>query len=153
MKTLPSLHSAGGCCPAPLLHPLSPGVKGACPHCAVAADHFCLQLDSYTYTHSAVPEAAEPWPALPHNHFALVSPALLTLFCSLPSSVLQAEPSQIPDPRHVWSRHSLPITDMCCGFGGPLARAATASLDQTAKVRLGPVWTNKYPRGVHAPEG
>lgn len=54
-----------------------------------------------------------------------------------PRSVLQAEPSQIPDPRHVWSRHSLPITDLCCGFGGPLARAATASLDQTAKVRLG----------------
>lgn len=53
-----------------------------------------------------------------------------------PHSVLQAEPSQIPDPRHVWSRHSLPITDLCCGFGGPLARAATASLDQTAKVRL-----------------
>ncbi|NWT04708.1 WDR18 protein, partial [Mionectes macconnelli] len=49
-------------------------------------------------------------------------------------SVLQAEPSQIPDPRHVWSRHSLPITDLCCGFGGPLARAATASLDQTAKL-------------------
>ncbi|KFV10717.1 WD repeat-containing protein 18, partial [Tauraco erythrolophus] len=48
--------------------------------------------------------------------------------------VLQAEPSQIPDPRHVWSRHSLPITDLCCGFGGPLARAATASLDQTAKL-------------------
>ncbi|XP_053228735.1 WD repeat-containing protein 18 isoform X1 [Podarcis raffonei] len=49
-------------------------------------------------------------------------------------SVLQAENSQSPEPRHVWSRHSLPITDLCCGMGGPMARAATASLDQTAKL-------------------
>uniref|UniRef100_A0A8C8RMV9 WD repeat-containing protein 18 n=1 Tax=Pelusios castaneus TaxID=367368 RepID=A0A8C8RMV9_9SAUR len=49
-------------------------------------------------------------------------------------STLQAEPSEIPDPRHVWSRHSLPITDLCCGFGGPLARVATSSLDQTVKL-------------------
>lgn len=80
---------------------------------------------------------------------ALASPAWLLLLGRTESplgppshSVLQAEPSQIPDPRHVWSRHSLPITDMCCGFGGPLARAATASLDQTAKVRLGSEQTN-----------
>ncbi|XP_032992477.1 WD repeat-containing protein 18-like, partial [Lacerta agilis] len=49
-------------------------------------------------------------------------------------SVLQAENAQSPEPRHVWSRHSLPITDLCCGMGGPMARAATASLDQTAKL-------------------
>lgn len=57
-------------------------------------------------------------------------------------SVLQVDPSRIPAPRHVWSQHTLPITDLHCGFGGPLARVATASLDQTVKVappRLGAV--------------
>ncbi|XP_028907491.1 WD repeat-containing protein 18 [Ornithorhynchus anatinus] len=49
-------------------------------------------------------------------------------------SVLQVEHSRSPDPRHVWSRHALPITDLHCGFGGPMARAATASLDQTVKL-------------------
>jgi hypothetical protein len=49
-------------------------------------------------------------------------------------SVLQMDPSRILAPRHVWSRHTLPITDLHCGFGGPLARVATASLDQTVKV-------------------
>ncbi|XP_042694188.1 WD repeat-containing protein 18 isoform X2 [Centrocercus urophasianus] len=67
------------------------------------------------------------------SHFLSGAKDCLALVWNL-YSVLQAEPSQIPDPRHVWSRHSLPITDMCCGFGGPLARAATASLDQTAKL-------------------
>ncbi|KAK2510041.1 hypothetical protein MC885_018425 [Smutsia gigantea] len=50
------------------------------------------------------------------------------------SSVLQADPSRTPAPRHVWSHHTLPITDLHCGFGGPLARVATASLDQTVKL-------------------
>ncbi|KAK2541926.1 Wdr18 [Columba livia] len=67
------------------------------------------------------------------SHFLSGAKDCLALVWNL-CSVLQAEPSQIPDPRHVWSRHSLPITDLCCGFGGPLARAATASLDQTAKL-------------------
>ncbi|XP_020669942.2 WD repeat-containing protein 18 [Pogona vitticeps] len=49
-------------------------------------------------------------------------------------SVLQADLVQNAEPRHVWSRHSLPITDLCCGVGGPTARVATASLDQTAKL-------------------
>lgn len=51
-----------------------------------------------------------------------------------PHSVLQVDPSRTPAPRHVWSRHTLPITDLHCGFGGPLARVATSSLDQTVKV-------------------
>ncbi|NXE66911.1 WDR18 protein, partial [Calcarius ornatus] len=67
------------------------------------------------------------------SHFLSGAKDCLALVWNL-YNVLQAEPSQIPDPRHVWSRHSLPITDLCCGFGGPLARAATASLDQTAKL-------------------
>ncbi|XP_053558793.1 WD repeat-containing protein 18 [Bombina bombina] len=49
-------------------------------------------------------------------------------------SVLQAETSRGPEPRHVWSRHSLPITDLQCGIGGPQARAVTSSLDQTVKL-------------------
>lgn len=53
--------------------------------------------------------------------------------CPWPS-VLQADPSRILAPRHVWSQHTLPITDLHCGFGGPMARVATASLDQTVKV-------------------
>lgn len=55
-----------------------------------------------------------------------------------PPSVLQADPSRIPAPRHVWSHHTLPITDLHCGFGGPLARVATSSLDQTVKVQAPP---------------
>ncbi|OCU00478.1 WD repeat-containing protein 18 isoform X2 [Xenopus laevis] len=49
-------------------------------------------------------------------------------------SVLQVETSRGPEPRYVWSRHSLPITDVQCGIGGPQARVATSSLDQTIKL-------------------
>lgn len=37
--------------------------------------------------------------------------------------------------RHTWSDHSLPVTDVYCGSGGCRCRVATASLDQTCKVR------------------
>uniref|UniRef100_A0A7M4G0P2 WD repeat-containing protein 18 n=1 Tax=Crocodylus porosus TaxID=8502 RepID=A0A7M4G0P2_CROPO len=67
------------------------------------------------------------------SHFLSGAKDCLALVWNL-YSVLQVESTQIPDPRHVWSRHTLPITDLCCGFGGPLARAATASLDQTVKL-------------------
>lgn len=53
---------------------------------------------------------------------------------SAPHSVLQVDPARIPAPRHVWSCHTLPVTDLHCGCGGPLARVATSSLDQTVKV-------------------
>ncbi|XP_014344044.1 WD repeat-containing protein 18 [Latimeria chalumnae] len=49
-------------------------------------------------------------------------------------SVFQVELSKMPEPRHIWSRHTLPVTDIYCGFGGPLARVVTASLDQTIKL-------------------
>ncbi len=52
-------------------------------------------------------------------------------------SVIQLDSSQTPEPRHILSRHSLPITDLHCGLMGAQARVATASLDQTVKVRLG----------------
>uniref|UniRef100_A0A8C6QLD1 WD repeat-containing protein 18 n=1 Tax=Nannospalax galili TaxID=1026970 RepID=A0A8C6QLD1_NANGA len=67
------------------------------------------------------------------SHFISGGKDCLVLAWSL-CSVLQADPSRILAPRHVWSRHTLPITDLHCGFGGPLARVATASLDQTIKL-------------------
>ncbi|XP_036597378.1 WD repeat-containing protein 18 [Trichosurus vulpecula] len=67
------------------------------------------------------------------SHFLSGGKDCLALVWSL-HSVLQVEQSKVPDPRHVWSQHTLPITDLHCGFGGPLARAATASLDQTVKL-------------------
>ena len=38
--------------------------------------------------------------------------------------------------RHVWSDHSLSVMDIHCGSGGLRCRVATASLDQTCKVRI-----------------
>ncbi|XP_063476089.1 WD repeat-containing protein 18 isoform X1 [Symphalangus syndactylus] len=67
------------------------------------------------------------------SHFISGGKDCLVLAWSL-CSVLQADPSRIPAPRHVWSHHTLPITDLHCGFGGPLARVATSSLDQTVKL-------------------
>ncbi|XP_015420110.1 PREDICTED: WD repeat-containing protein 18 isoform X1 [Myotis davidii] len=66
------------------------------------------------------------------SHFLSGGKDCLVLVWSL-CSVLQVDSSRTPAPRHVWSHHTLPITDMHCGFGGPLARVATASLDQTVK--------------------
>ncbi|XP_035887994.1 WD repeat-containing protein 18 isoform X2 [Phyllostomus discolor] len=66
------------------------------------------------------------------SHFLSGGKDCLVLVWSL-CSVLQMDSSRTPAPRHVWSRHTLPITDLHCGFGGPLARVATASLDQTVK--------------------
>ncbi|XP_036898215.1 WD repeat-containing protein 18 isoform X3 [Sturnira hondurensis] len=66
------------------------------------------------------------------SHFLSGGKDCLVLVWSL-CSVLQMDSSRTPSPRHVWSRHTLPITDLHCGFGGPLARVATASLDQTVK--------------------
>ncbi|XP_063085294.1 WD repeat-containing protein 18 [Cavia porcellus] len=67
------------------------------------------------------------------SHFISGSKDCLALAWSL-CSVLQVDPSRIPAPRHVWSHHTLPVTDVHCGIGGPLARVATASLDQTIKL-------------------
>ncbi|RXM95535.1 WD repeat-containing protein 18 [Acipenser ruthenus] len=66
------------------------------------------------------------------SHFISGGKDNLALVWSI-CSVLQADPSQTPEPRHVWARHSLPITDIHCGLMGPQARVATASLDQTVK--------------------
>ncbi|CAL8270369.1 unnamed protein product [Arctogadus glacialis] len=49
-------------------------------------------------------------------------------------SVVQLDQGCSPEPLHVLSRHSLPVTDLHCGLMGPQARLATASLDQTVKL-------------------
>ncbi|EDL89363.1 rCG29171, isoform CRA_b, partial [Rattus norvegicus] len=76
------------------------------------------------------------------SHFVSAGKDCLVLAWSL-CSVLQADPSRILAPRHVWSQHTLPITDLHCGFGGPMARVATASLDQTMKV-ASPAWIHEF---------
>ena len=48
--------------------------------------------------------------------------------------VLDLNNSMPAEPRFSWSNHSLPVTDICVGHGGILARVATVSLDQTCKV-------------------
>ncbi|KAM6938378.1 WD repeat-containing protein 18 isoform 1-T2 [Lycodopsis pacificus] len=67
------------------------------------------------------------------SHFVSGGKDNLALVWSL-SSVIQLDLSHTPEPRHVLSRHSLPITDLHCGLMGAQARVATASLDQTVKV-------------------
>ncbi|XP_075993620.1 WD repeat-containing protein 18 [Genypterus blacodes] len=67
------------------------------------------------------------------SHFVSGGKDNLAMVWSL-ASVVQLDLSHAPEPRHVLSRHSLPITDLHCGLMGPQARVATASLDQTVKV-------------------
>ncbi|MBN3284727.1 WDR18 protein, partial [Polyodon spathula] len=81
------------------------------------------------------------------SHFISGGKDNLALVWSI-CSVLQEDPSQTPEPRHVWARHSLPITDIHCGLMGPQARVATASLDQTVKVVHRKVWAQDEARLV-----
>ncbi|TKS75248.1 WD repeat-containing protein 18 [Collichthys lucidus] len=67
------------------------------------------------------------------SHFVSGGKDNLALVWSL-SSVIQLDLSHTPEPRHVLSHHSLPITDLHSGLMGAQARVATASLDQTVKV-------------------
>ncbi|XP_070765382.1 WD repeat-containing protein 18 isoform X2 [Enoplosus armatus] len=67
------------------------------------------------------------------SHFVSGGKDNLGLVWSL-SSVIQLDLSHTPEPRHILSRHSLPITDLQCGLMGAQARVATASLDQTVMV-------------------
>ncbi|XP_035516980.1 WD repeat-containing protein 18-like [Morone saxatilis] len=67
------------------------------------------------------------------SHFVSGGKDNLALVWSL-FSVIQLDLSHTPEPRHILSRHSLPITDLHCGMMGAQARVATASLDQTVKV-------------------
>lgn len=45
-----------------------------------------------------------------------------------------SNPSYRAEPDHVWSHHSLPVTDLYVGAGGNRARVVSSSLDQTCKV-------------------
>ncbi|XP_062280880.1 WD repeat-containing protein 18-like [Scomber scombrus] len=67
------------------------------------------------------------------SHFVSGAKDNLALVWSL-CSVIQLDLNQTAEPRHILSRHSLPITDLHCGLMGAQARVATASLDQTVKV-------------------
>ncbi|XP_047666195.1 WD repeat-containing protein 18 isoform X2 [Tachysurus fulvidraco] len=67
------------------------------------------------------------------SHFVSGGKDNLALVWNL-ASIIQLDSSRTPEPRHVFSRHSLPITDIHCGLMGPQARVATASLDQTVKL-------------------
>uniref|UniRef100_A0A3B5QC64 WD repeat-containing protein 18 n=1 Tax=Xiphophorus maculatus TaxID=8083 RepID=A0A3B5QC64_XIPMA len=67
------------------------------------------------------------------SHFVSAGKDNLALVWNV-CSVVQMDLSHSPEPRHVLSRHSLPITDLHCGHMGAQARVATSSLDQTAKV-------------------
>ncbi|XP_029957748.1 WD repeat-containing protein 18 [Salarias fasciatus] len=67
------------------------------------------------------------------SHFVSGAKDNLVLVWGL-SSVIQLDLSPAPEPRHVLSRHSLPITDLQCGMMGAQGRIATASLDQTVKL-------------------
>ncbi|KAG7218863.1 hypothetical protein INR49_019449 [Caranx melampygus] len=69
------------------------------------------------------------------SHFVSGGKDNLALVWSL-CSVIQLDLSHTPEPRHVLSRHSLPVTDLHCGLMGAQARVATASLDQTVKLLL-----------------
>ena len=51
------------------------------------------------------------------------------------SSINASTGSRSSLTRHVWSDHSLSVMDIHCGSGGLRCRVATASLDQTCKVR------------------
>ncbi|XP_062306803.1 WD repeat-containing protein 18 [Osmerus eperlanus] len=67
------------------------------------------------------------------SHFISGGKDNLALVWSL-ASVVQLDQSHTPEPRHILTRHTLPITDIHCGLMGPQARVATASLDQTVKL-------------------
>ncbi|KAF5909961.1 WD repeat-containing protein 18, partial [Clarias magur] len=67
------------------------------------------------------------------SHFVSGGKDNLALVWNL-ASVVQLDSSRTPEPRHVLSRHTLPITDVHCGLMGAQARVATASLDQTVKL-------------------
>lgn len=70
------------------------------------------------------------------------SPAVATVFKPpppsppLPLSLTRHEQIETAPPaaEHVWSGHSLPVTDVHCGLGGMRARVYTCSDDRTCKV-------------------
>ncbi|XP_041359001.1 WD repeat-containing protein 18-like [Gigantopelta aegis] len=69
------------------------------------------------------------------SHFISAAADNLIIVWSLTSVVsLSAYSTGQSDPRHVWSSHSLPITDLHVGAGGVRARVISSSLDHTCKL-------------------
>lgn len=88
--------------------------------------------------------AHRPGPATPTT--SPPSPPPPPLVLCLSCSVVQLDLGHAPEPRHVLSRHTLPITDLHCGLMGAQARVATSSLDQTVKVTLNTCSTSSCSR-------
>ncbi len=56
-------------------------------------------------------------------------------------------------PFRSWSKHSLPVTGLYCGYGGPSCRIVSCSLDHTVQVyelaiEIGPVCSLRTPSGL-----
>ncbi|CAH1772552.1 unnamed protein product [Owenia fusiformis] len=68
------------------------------------------------------------------SHFISAGDDNLVLVWSLPDVLNQQSNGQSVEPKHVWMKHSLPVTDVCVGCGGPQTRVATVSLDHTCKL-------------------
>ena len=67
--------------------------------------------------------------------YSLLSEAYISSGLQLPVDVqglLSKASSTIT--QHVWSNHSLPVTDIFCSVGGLRSRVVTVSLDQTCRV-------------------
>ncbi|XP_013403336.1 WD repeat-containing protein 18 [Lingula anatina] len=67
------------------------------------------------------------------SHFISAGEDHLVLVWNLASVLADVQGKKV-DPVHVWSAHSLPVTDVHIGCGGCRARVATASLDHTVKL-------------------
>ncbi|KAJ8040130.1 WD repeat-containing protein 18 [Holothuria leucospilota] len=50
------------------------------------------------------------------------------------ASILSRDTSHRQEPIHIWSQHSMPVTDLHCGKGGISSRAVSSSQDQTCKL-------------------
>ncbi|KAK3091114.1 hypothetical protein FSP39_017219 [Pinctada imbricata] len=79
----------------------------------------------------------------------------LVIAWSLPKVLAESMgPGLQVKPHHVWSNHSLPITDIHIGIGGCLARVVSSSLDQTCRmwdVNTGdPLCTFVFDTAIHS---
>ncbi|XP_072023610.1 WD repeat-containing protein 18-like [Amphiura filiformis] len=68
------------------------------------------------------------------SHFVSGGDDNLVMVWSLASVLQEGQSTQGVDPVHIWSNHSLPVTDLHCTTGGMMARVASASQDHTCKV-------------------
>lgn len=110
------------------------------PGCHLSAIHrrwqsFCVWREGQPGTSLEPGQVAPPtgWARPhPHRHHLYLSRCL----SCVSYSVVQLDLGHAPEPRHILSRHTLPVTDLHCGLMGAQARVATSSLDQTVKVTV-----------------